>query len=176
MILRYAKYLDLPFLQVIHITIVWIIKTPIDVFAWQPLRPLKTDPGQRMERSFLSFTGKQVETRSSSDGTRRGTWFSWASALLSIAISVILSQRARAPSRQRAEASWKRGCCLLYLPYPRDVCTGLPHRHTNPGCITDTWELASKRPWKPSPGELNYGLYLLLSIMALPSLWITHVS
>lgn len=55
MILRYAKYLDLPFHQVIHITIVWIIKTPFDVFAWQPLRPLKTDPGQRMERSFLFY-------------------------------------------------------------------------------------------------------------------------
>lgn len=76
MILRYAKYLDLPFFHVIHIAIVWIIKTPFDVFTWQPLRPLKTDPGQRMERGFLSFTGRQVETQSSSDGTSRGTWFS----------------------------------------------------------------------------------------------------
>lgn len=85
------------------------------------------------------------------------------------------SQCARAPSRQRAEASWKRGCLLLYLPYPHHVCTGLPDRHTNPGASLMHHISAGKQE-AMEPGEFNYGLYLLLWIMAWSSLWITHVS
>ena len=48
-------------------------KTPFDVFTWQPLTPLKTDPGQRTEKTFPYFTGKQVEEQNSSDGARKGT-------------------------------------------------------------------------------------------------------
>lgn len=90
---------------------------------------------------FSLLQGSRWKHRSS-DGTRRGTWFSWASALLSIAISVILSQRARVPSRQRAEASWERGavCCIS----PTHVmCAQVSHTDTQTlgaSLIRESWQ------------------------------------
>lgn len=55
------------------------------------------------------------------------------------------------------------------------MCTGLPDRHTNPGASLMHHISAGKQE-AMEPGEFNYGLYLLLWIMAWSSLWITHVS
>lgn len=153
-------------------------KTPFDVFTWQPLMPLKTDPGQRTERSFPYFAGKQVEAQNSSDGARKGTQFSRANACRKGSaehghVSDSQSRCARAPSLQRAEASRGRGGLSAIAVPPPSTGRG----HTFPTQTHKPCASASRQsPCNSSPGEFNYGLCLLWWMTAWPPPWITCVS
>lgn len=131
MIRMHAKHLHLPFFQEYNYM---NNKTPFLCIA---SCAIQNAPCHRTAYSHY-LMGKQVDAQSSSDGARKGTFFSWTS-ICGNGCAEHHRLRDEAPWRRTGNVcSWKkppRGCCCL-ARRQRDMCTHLSYTDPRTGCAS----------------------------------------